>query len=41
MGSMLGGRKTAAMLRGETEGPVAKGGPQRGILLPHSCEAWL
>ena len=39
---MLGGRKITATLRGETlEGPVAKGGPQRGIILPHNCEEWL
>jgi len=30
------------MPRGDTlEGSVAKGCPKRGILLTHSCEAWL
>ena len=39
---MQGGRKITAMLRGGTlEGSVAKGCPQRGILLHHSCEEWL
>jgi hypothetical protein len=39
---MLGGRKFTAMLRGDTlEVSVAKGCLQRGILLPHSFEAWL
>jgi len=39
---MLGGRKITATLTGETlEGSVAKGCPQRGIVLPHSYEVWL
>jgi len=34
--------KFTATLRGDTlEWPVAKGCPKRGILLSHSCEAWL
>jgi hypothetical protein len=39
---MLGGRKITATLTGEImEGAVVKCCIQRGILLPHSCEAWL
>jgi len=36
------GRKITATLTGESlEGSVAKCCLERGILLPHSCEAWL
>ena len=39
---MLGGRKITATLTGETlERSVDKCCLQRGILLTHSCEAWL
>jgi len=39
---MLGGRKITATLTGEImEGSVVKCCMQRGILLPHSCEAWV
>ena len=35
---MLGGRKLAAMIAGETlEGPVDRGCPQRGVLFPLLC----
>jgi len=39
---MLGGRNITATLKGETlKWSVDKWCPQRGILLPHICEAWL
>jgi len=39
---MLGGRKIkSTLIREMLEGSGAKGLPQRGILLPNSCAAWL